>query len=116
VQVDAEDPSTGLPVATETGVTLAFTGIPKAATLALNASVTLLDSTHGWAKPVWLAAGSPTYPSAALVQAELDASALVAQGVPVVMGTAPDGSLTASVTLPPLEPYAVARVTLQYAA
>lgn len=113
--VNAEDPTTGLPVATETGLTLAFTGIPKAAALAPNASVTLLDSTHGWAKPVWLAAGSPTYPSPSLVQAELAASALVATGVPVTLATAPDGSVTASVALPPLEPYAVAHVTLQYA-
>ena len=69
--VDAEDPTKGLPITTETGVTLAFSGIPKGATIAPNATITLLDSTHGWAKPVWLAAGSPLYPSVSEVQAEL---------------------------------------------
>jgi hypothetical protein len=113
--VNAEDPAAGLPVATEAGVTVTWTGIPPGARLPANASLTLLDSAHGWAKPVWVAAGRPTYPSPAQVRAELDASALVPVGLPVTVAPGPGGTQTATVTLPPLEPYAVARLALQYA-
>jgi hypothetical protein len=56
---NATDPSTGLPIETASGVILTFSGLLAGAVLPANASVTLLDSTHGWARPTWVAAGSP---------------------------------------------------------
>lgn len=112
--VDAEDPTKGLPIATETGVVVTFQGLPSTAVLPVNATVTLLDSTHGWAKPVWIANGSPTYPTAGQVQEEMDASQLVPFGVPLSVSAGTGGTVTVSVSLPPLEPYAVALVTVQY--
>ena len=107
---DTEDPSTGLPIATESGVTLEFTGLPPGAALPANATVTLLDSAHGWAKPTWLAAGSPTYPTPAQIEAELAASAPATIYVPVSTAGG-----TATVVLPDLLPYAVMHVVVEYA-
>lgn len=107
---DATDPATGLPIATAAGVVITFAGLPPGAVLPANASVTLLDSSHGWARPVWVAAGSPLYPSAAEIQAELQASQLVAAPVPLVR-SAPG---TVAVTLPDLEPYATALLVIEY--
>lgn len=68
------------------------------------------NSTAGWAKPVWLAAGSPQYPSPAEIQDEMLASQPVAFQVAPAAG--PANAFT--VTLPPLEPYAVALVEVTY--
>lgn len=56
---DATNPATGLPIETASGVVLTFAGLPAGSVLPANATVTLLDSTHGWARPTWVAAGSP---------------------------------------------------------
>lgn len=109
---NATDPSVGLPVQTE-AVTLEWTGLPGTAQLPSNATITLIDSTHAWAKPVWIAAGSPTYPTAAEIQAEMDASALVAQPIGYTSSNS-GGVVTITITLPPLEPYAVALVVFEY--
>jgi len=106
---DALNASTGQPISTEVGVTIVFSNIPPGAHLSPSASITLLDSTHGWARPVWIAAGSPLYPSAEEIKAEMFASVPGTLTVPV---TASQGSAT--VVLPDLEPYAVALVVLEY--
>jgi xylan 1,4-beta-xylosidase len=108
---DAADPSTGLPIATASGVVITFAGLPAGAVLPPTASITLLDSTHGWARPVWVAAGMPEYPSAAEIEAEMEASTLVPVSFPLVSA----GGNTCSVTFPDLEPYAVARLTIEFA-
>ena len=107
---DTEDPSKGLPIESESGVTLSWTHLPAAAVVSVNATVTLLDATHGWAKPTWVAAGSPVYPSRSEIDAELAASEPAVFSLPVtIAGT------TASVVLPTLIPYAVAHVVVEYA-
>ena len=75
--------------------------------LPATATVTLLanSTTTGWAKPVWLAAGSPLYPDAAELAGEMLASQPATLSVPVVPGPGA-GELT--VVLPDLVPYAVA--------
>lgn len=73
------------------------------AVIPLNATVTLLanSSTTGWAKPVWLAAGSPLYPDAEEIEAEMLASQPAVISAPVSAGPLP-GQLT--VLLPDLVP------------
>ena len=127
--VDQEDPSTGLPISTES-VSITFSGLPPSAgalearchhrqqcshypvlfmfaVLPQLATVTLLanSTTTGWAKPVWLAAGSPLYPDAAEIEAEMLASQPAVVMAPVTAGPLP-GQIT--VLLPDLVPYAVA--------
>lgn len=77
------------------------------AVLPQRASVTLLanSTTTGWAKPVWLAAGSPLYPDPAEIEAEMLASQPAVISVPITAGPLP-GQIT--VLLPELVPYAVA--------
>jgi xylan 1,4-beta-xylosidase len=106
---NAEDPSTGLPVSNET-VSVTFSGIPANAVLPATASVTLLDANNGWAKPLWVAAGKPTYPNATEVAAELAASQFAVLAVPI----AANGTGSVTVTLPTMIPYAVALVRLTY--
>ena len=108
---DATNPSTGLPIETASGVVLSFAGLPKGAIIPSNATFTLLDSTHGWARPAWVAAGSPLYPSAADIDAELAASQLVPQPIPILEGGSPG---VVSVTIPDLEPYATALLVVEY--
>ena len=69
------------------------------------AQIELIDATHAYAKPLWVAAGSPTYPSTAQVQSELDASVLVANTIALTSR----GGNNYAVTLQ-LGPYAVARI------
>jgi len=107
---DATNPSTGLPIETESGVTITFAGLPVGAILPTTASCVLLDSTHGWARPTWVQAGSPLYPSAAEIEAELEASQLV----PVSVAVTPAGPGAVSVTFPDLEPYATAMIVIEY--
>lgn len=107
---DTEAPAAGLPIATQSGVTLSWTGLPPGASFPATASLTLLNSTFGWAKPVWVAWGSPTYPNASEIAAEMAASQPFVGTLPVAVAGG-----VASVTLPPLEPYAVALVALDVA-
>lgn len=106
---NTEDPSTGLPVADEAGVSIVFANIPAGAVVAPTATLTLIDATHAWAKPVWIANGSPTYPTPAQIAAEMAASALVDAPLAVAVSAG-----AATVTLPTLTPYAVALVRLVY--
>ena len=106
---DALNSSTGQPITTEVGVTIVFSNLPHGAQLPANATITLLDSKNGWARPVWVAAGSPLYPSKEELEAELAASQPATLSVPIVVSQG-----AASVTLPDLEPYAVALVVLEY--
>ena len=103
---DTEDPSQGLPIAPAT-VTLAF-ALPTGATPAATATLTLLDSTHGWAKPAWLAAGSPTYPNASQIDTEMQASAFGTTSAPLALAGA-----TLTLALPIMEPYAVVLVEFE---
>ena len=63
------------------------------------------STTTGWAKPVWLAAGSPLYPGPEEIEAEMQASQPAVLSASVSAGPLP-GQLT--VLLPDLVPYAVA--------
>ena len=67
-----------------------------------NATVSLIDSTHGYAKPTFVKNGSPKYPTQAQIDAEMQASLVVPVAVPI----ASLGGGKISVTLPDLEPYA----------
>jgi xylan 1,4-beta-xylosidase len=97
-----------LPIAAQT-VQLTFSGIPAGAVIAANATVDVIDATHANAQPVWVAAGSPTYPTAEEVAAELEASALAPTPVPL----APAGAGAVAVTLT-LQPQSVTRVRFVY--
>jgi xylan 1,4-beta-xylosidase len=103
---DTEDPSQGLPIVPAT-VTLAF-ALPTGATPSANATLTLLDSTHGWAKPTWLAAGSPTYPNASQIEAEMQASTFGITSAPLALA-----GNTLTLALPIMEPYAVVLVEFE---
>ena len=104
---DTEQPSAGLPIA-PASPTLLFQ-LPAGASSAPTATLTLLDSKHGWAKPAWLAAGSPTYPNASQIAAEMDASQFGAASIPLsVAGQV----LTAA--LPVMEPYAVVLLEFEF--
>ena len=104
---DATDPSTGCPIATASGVVLRFTNLPAGAQAPPSATLGLIDSTHAWGKTAFVANGSPLYPTPAQVAAELAASRVVPAQLAV---TSAGGVL--SVTLPDLEPYATAHVTI----
>jgi xylan 1,4-beta-xylosidase len=71
------------------------------------ASVVRVDETHANAFPVWTAAGSPTYPSRALLEQLQAASELAEESVPVKYV----GNNTYSVVIT-LPPYGVALITV----
>ena len=107
---DATNPNTGLPISTAS-VVLTFTNLPANAVLPANASFTLIDSTHAWAKPVFVANGSPRYPTQAQIDAEMQASLVVPVGIAIEQL----GGGKISVTLPDMEPYATAHVIIEAA-
>ena len=108
---NATDPAAGLPIATASGVTLTFANLPAGAVFPANATVGLIDSTHAYAKPVFVANGSPRYPTPAQIDAEVQASLVVPTGVAL----AQLGGGKVSVTLPDLEPYATAHLVIEFA-
>ena len=108
---NATDPAAGLPIATASGVTLTFANLPAGAVFPANATVGLIDSTHAYAKPVFVAHGSPRYPTPAQIDAEMQASLVVPTGIAL----AQLGSGKVSVTLPDLEPYATAHLVIEFA-
>jgi xylan 1,4-beta-xylosidase len=108
---NATDPTTGLPIATASGVTIKFSGLPAHAVLPTAASLSLIDSKHAWARPAFVANGSPMYPTPAQIAAEQEASLVV----PVPIALLDHGGGQVSFTLPDLEPYAVARVLVTIA-
>ena len=99
----------GQPTPPNTTVTLAIQNIPSNAVVSPTAGVEYLDSTHAYAKPVWEAAGSPTYPTPVEIADELAASQLVQETIPFTSL----GNNAYSVTIT-LESYAVARITMAY--
>ena len=105
---DATNPATGLPITTASGVVVRFANLPAGAVLPATATVTLLNSTAGWARPVWVATGSPKYPSSDEIAAELAASVPARITLPL---TAAAG--TVAVTMPDLEPYAFASLVIE---
>ena len=109
---NAENATAGLPITTAAGLTLAFANLPAGAAVAPAATLTVLNSTAGWAKPVWIAAGQPRYPSAAEIADEMAASQPAVLQLPTRKGA---GANDVAVDLPPLEPYAVAYLTIDYA-
>ena len=86
-------------------VTLTLTGLTG--TLPTNATVELIDDTHANPYATWLAAGSPTYPTADEIEAETASAAVLPMVVAVQ--AAGSGSVKVSVTM---QPYAVARLRL----
>ena len=90
-------------------VQLTFAGL-KYAKISSTATLDRIDSTHANAIEVWIQAGSPKYPSATEIAAEMAASQLVPEEIPLSLAS--DGS-SATVTFM-LEPYSVARVRFSY--
>ena len=105
---DQEDPSAGLPISAE-NVTLTFANLPAISVVDAFATVSLVDS-KSWGKAQWIKNGSPTYPTAAQIASELQASLPARVSVPVAVAGG-----AATVALPQLEPYAVAYVRLEFA-
>lgn len=99
-----------LPI-TDESVTIVWSGITtRSGALPTAASVTIIDSSHAFAKPTWKAYGSPIYPNATEIAAEMAASQATAVQVPLVAGP---GAGQVSLTLQ-LEPYATAMVLVEY--
>jgi hypothetical protein len=70
----------------------------------------LIDSTHAWARNAFVANGSPLYPTQAQIDAEMLASQVVAEPLPITFSAG-----TLSMTLPNLEPYASLQVVINLA-
>ena len=105
---DAADPKTGCAIDTATGVSIKFTNLPANAQPPASASFSLIDSTHAWARNAFVENGSPLYPTPAQIAREMEASLVVPVSIPVSAGGA-----ALSITLPDLEPYATAHVTVE---
>lgn len=90
-------------------VQLVFGNAPAGAVLPSYATLELIDSTHANPVATWRANGSPAYPNATALAAELAASRLIAVSVPLV----PAGAGAVGVTVS-LEAFAVARVRFAY--
>lgn len=106
---DAANSTTGCPISTASGVTLTFQNVPADAHAPANATFSLIDSTHAWGRNAFVANGSPLYPTPAQIAEEMTASLVVPVGISISVGAG--GALT--VTLPDLEPYATAHVTIE---
>lgn len=106
---DAADPATGCAISTASGVMITFQNVPANSQNPGNATFSLIDSTHAWARTAFVANGSPLYPTPAQIAEEMTASLVVPVGIPIDVGNG--GAL--SVTLPDLEPYATAHITIE---
>ena len=106
---DATNPSTGLPISTQSGIVINFANLPSNSVAPAQATFSIIDSTHGYAKPVFEKNGRPLYPTQAQIDEEMEASLVVPQPIQIVNG----GGNTISVTLPDLEPYATALVVIE---
>ena len=106
---NATDPATGLPIATASGIVVAFANLPAGAVVPANATAALIDSTHGYARPAFVRNGSPLYPTQAQIDAEMQASLVVPVAVPV----ASLGGGKISVTLPDMEPYSTLHLVIE---
>ena len=107
---DATSPATGCPIANATGVVLNFKNLPKGVTVPPTATMKLIDSTHAWARNAFVANGSPLYPTQAQIDAEMLASQVAAEPLPITFSAG-----TLSMTLPNLEPYASLQVVINLA-
>lgn len=96
------------PIKTEQA-TITFSGLLTPSYVPTQVSVTFIDDLSGFAKPVWEAAGQPTYPSQAQVDAELLASVPRRSSVPLVLSAPNTYSLTVS-----LLPWATAFAQVSY--
>ena len=94
-------------------LSLRFEGIPAGATLPAAATLQRIDSAHANGRAAWLAQGSPRYPSAAQLSAQLSASELAQESLPITL-TTEGATLTARIDLPDIEPFAVSRVSWTY--
>jgi xylan 1,4-beta-xylosidase len=94
------------PITTET-ISISFTNVQG--TVPSSATLLLIDSTHAFAKPVWINASQPEYPSSAEIADELAAS----QFQPVQVPLTPSGTNTYAVSLT-LEPQSVASITFAF--
>ena len=92
-----------MPVPAVANVTLTLSGFTDPQPT--NATVEYIDDTHANPYATWRAAGSPLYPTADEIEAEMAASAVLPMQVSVE--AAGSGSVRVSVSL---QPYAVARV------
>jgi xylan 1,4-beta-xylosidase len=96
------------PIQTQS-VNLTYINIPNGVSLTTTATLELIDSTHAYAKPVWEAFGSPIYPNATEINAEMEASKVVPVEIPLTLVN----PTTAYVQIS-LEAYGSARVTFSY--
>ena len=100
---DAAASTVSIPAVANVTVTLSGFGD----ILPANATLELIDDSHANPYAVWRAAGSPLYPTADEVEAEMAASAVIPMSLAVEASG--EGSVRVRVTL---QPYAVARVRL----
>lgn len=92
-------------------VDIVFTGLSDASQVPDSASAQIIDDSNGYARPVWEAAGSPVYPGAAQVQAEI----LASQVRPTSLALASRGNGQYSVKTT-LQPYGTIFVSFDYCA
>jgi xylan 1,4-beta-xylosidase len=83
--------------------------IPSDALVPDFATVERIDSTHAYAMPTWLAAGSPIYPSMKEVNDEMAASLVKAESI--ALQRLASGAVVIAVEL---EPYALVRLRFDY--
>jgi len=81
---------------TSQSVVITLSNVPGQ--VAANAPIRRIDDTHANALPVWKSAGSPTYPTAALISQMDQASQLVVEQTPVA--SLGNGQYSITVTLP----------------
>jgi xylan 1,4-beta-xylosidase len=88
-------------------VTLSFANVSTATVPA--ATLEVVDDAHGFAKPTWVAHGSPVYPNATEIAAEMAAAAVLQQ--PLALTRSGPNALQASVAM---QPNSIARVLFSY--
>lgn len=106
---DATNPTTGLPITTQSGIVINFSGLPSNAVPASQGTFSLIDSTHAFARPIFEKNGQPLYPTQAQIDEEMQASLVIPSPIQVVNQDAS----TISIVLPDLEPYATALVVIE---
>jgi beta-xylosidase len=74
------------------------------------ATLDRIDSTHANAIEIWIQAGSPEFPTSDEIAAEMAASKLIPESIPLNIGS---DSTSATVTVT-MEPYSVARVRFSF--
>ena len=90
-------------------VQLTFSGL-HFKTISPMATLDRIDSTHANAIEIWIQAGSPEYPTSDEIAAEMAASKLIPENVPLTIGS----DSTSATVIVTMEPYSVARVRFSY--